>query len=118
MAYEQTATLNMQRPPQAAGETQLPEQGRFLVEMLEPSRPFGMAPTVVTSFEQGEPVNVLSFRDAVLAASIFYGIREPEDLVILAASGHEGEDGPQPEELADPDPNRETIVPVHSRTGC
>ena len=82
MAEDRTATLNMRRRSRITEEEQWPREESLRIEILSPSDLSNAAPEVVRSLEQGEPISVYSFKDVVEAASVFYDVQGPGDIVL------------------------------------
>ena len=110
MAEELTATLNMRRPSDTSDEVRPTRRGPLHLEILEQSDILGTAPEVMTSLELGEPISVFSFREAVLAASVFYDIQEPGSPLVYGATILAREENSDPEKPAEPEATGNTAA--------
>ena len=77
MTQKHTATLTMRRSLETIGNTGTTETENLQFETLILNEVINDAQWVAHSLEEGEPVDVSSFRDAVAAAYLFYGRQGP-----------------------------------------
>ena len=104
MAGEQTATLTLKHPaedlrgiPQGMDEP-IPSGIWLVRELIEEH------PILVHCVEAGEPISATSFRDVLVAASIFYGLEGNATITVLEGNPVVETDGNDMEESEQPTP--------------
>ena len=114
MTEEQSATLTLRRQPGTEGEHRFDPDIPVLFEMFRTSD-FENATELVGSLQQGQPADVSTLKDAILAAFVFYGVTDRTQVAMYetgpeqapSESGVEGESPPGiPDSTAD---NKERI---------
>ena len=117
MAQERTATLTMRRSIEAIRNTGTTESQNLHFEEQTLKEVIESVHWSEYSLEEGQPVDVSSFRDAVAVASLFYGLREPFKTVFPGTEQNVKTEGTGSEEeillqTEEPQPSEKTRHPI------